>query len=423
MRKAATFRRGLPFSKTNDDMSNIRNSDEKSNTPDANTRAAIARILDGQAPNGIAAESCGPWSEYVSVLYEEHARGGTEGARLAWAAMVQQRPELAHLRAGSEKRYNIRRLGDAMRPQPAIRWYVEGVFAEGSLSAVVGHPGSKKTWLMLDAALAVADGSKWLGKATEQGPALIIDEESGRRRLERRIAALARGRHVAQDAPLFYVSLEQFDLREEEDVKAVNELFLETQARLVIIDALADFMPGGDENTVKDVQPVLMALRKIAEETRAAIVLIHHANKTGGYRGSSSISGALDLMLTVESKEDSPNIDVATDKVRDVEPFKIGANIRFEDNPAKVFVSAAEPSRRGYDPNTGERFVLGFLRQNGPSVVESIQANSEPVCKPGTARNAIYSLAKAGLVERADDGKAGEVATYRLTTAADRVNL
>jgi RecA-family ATPase len=72
----------------------------------------------------------------------------------------------------------------------------------------------------------------------------------------------------------------------------------------VIVDALADVMPGRDENAVKDTAPIFLTLRKIAEETQCAIIVIHHSNKTGGYRGSSAIKGAIDLLLSVEKKNE-----------------------------------------------------------------------------------------------------------------------
>ncbi len=70
-------------------------------------------------------------------------------------------------------------------------------------------------------------------------------------------------------------------------IRAIRDV----DAKLVIIDALADVMAGGDENSVKDTQPVFMQLRKIAEETGAAILVIHHVNKMGDYRGSTAIPG------------------------------------------------------------------------------------------------------------------------------------
>lgn len=87
------------------------------------------------------------------------------------------------------------------------------------------------------------------------------------------------------------VSLAQFNLlKNSDDADLLTRLVLELDAKLVIIDALADVMLGGDENAVKDTQPVFANLRFIAELTGAAFIVIHHANKLGGYRGSTAIA-------------------------------------------------------------------------------------------------------------------------------------
>ncbi len=77
-----------------------------------------------------------------------------------------------------------------------VKWVIDGIFSAGSVSVLVGEPGSKKTWLMLDAAVAVANGDEWLGHATKQMTTLVIDEESGVARLNRRLSTLMRGHDV-----------------------------------------------------------------------------------------------------------------------------------------------------------------------------------------------------------------------------------
>lgn len=132
------------------------------------------------------------------------------------------------------------------------------------------------------------------------------------------------GLGIDHDIPLKFASLEGFDMHNPNDVDKLQSLIEKTHAKVIIIDSLADIMSGKDENSVKDVQPVFLALRKISEKTQSAIIVIHHKNKNGGYRGSSAIKGAVDLLLTVK-KSGSNGIEFNIEKTRDTEPYKFGA--------------------------------------------------------------------------------------------------
>lgn len=323
-------------------------------------------------------------------------------------------------------RFTIRSAADALKPQPPIDWIVEGVMSAGSLSVVFGDFGSKKTYIMLSMGVSVALNKPWIGKPTKQTKVLIVDEENGERRLSRRLGACIRGEWGGETTPVDFVSLAQFNLRDAADAVLLQSLIEETGAGLVVIDALVDIMPGGDENATKDVAPVLGRLKKICEETGAAIVVIHHTNKMGGYRGSTAIGGAVDLMLSIESKPDSPNIDFQSIKTRDTESMRFAAVAHFEgdDTPGgeQFWLTESTPAEKLPVTGKGEKYVLLYLFQNGDSPKNEIENNADR-CSAGTARNAIYSLAEGGYITRKDTGGVGRTseAVYGLTEAGDNL--
>ncbi len=161
------------------------------------------------------------------------------------------------------------------------------------------------------------------------------------------------------DLQLAYVCMPGLNLLQVESVAQMEDLIHTTGAGFVAIDALADVMLGGDENNVQDTQRVFHHLRMVAEKTGAAIVVIHHTNKAGGYRGSSAIKGAVDLMLMVDSEPDSPNINIRSVKSRDTEPFLLAATAQFDDETTVIKASgvAAKAGKLG----KGETYVLDYL--------------------------------------------------------------
>ena len=313
-----------------------------------------------------------------------------------------------------KERYEILTAANFSEPQPPIDWIVDGLISAGSVNVFFGEAGCGKTWALLDLAVCMANGAPWLGMATKQGAVLIIDEESGRRRLSRRMNAILQGHDAGPDTPVMAVSLAAFDLGNKEDYVHLYNLIISTGARLVIIDALADIMPNRDENAVKDTAPIFLSLRKIAEETQAAIIVIHHANKTGGYRGSSAIKGAIDLLLSVEKKNDSNNMTFKTDKARDTTAGAFAATMNFDGDQFWLSVSEFEKTAQAY--SKGERYVMRHLLENGESSVKDISDHAD-TCAATTARNSVYALADKGIATRTNGGGKGVDATYKLTEA------
>ena len=92
-----------------------------------------------------------------------------------------------------------------------------------------------------------------------------------------------------------------YDFRNVEEAVDLSEHAHSVDARLIVIDALADVMVGGDENSVLSTQPILRNLRALAIDCDAAVVIVHHNNKSGAFRGSTTLQAAVDHMLSVYS--------------------------------------------------------------------------------------------------------------------------
>src|SRR5262245_54499786 len=70
----------------------------------------------------------------------------------------------------------------------------------GTLAAVTGPAKVSKTWLVLELAVSVVTGAPAFGRfEAQQGPVVLVLEESGRAALHRRLGAIARGRAIRPD--------------------------------------------------------------------------------------------------------------------------------------------------------------------------------------------------------------------------------
>jgi RecA-family ATPase len=303
--------------------------------------------------------------------------------------------------------YALRNDNDAILPQPPIDYIITDLITNSSLNVFYGEAGSKKTYSALSMAVAVANGIDWLGFPTKKSPVLFIDEESGEKRFARRLNETMKGADCTATGQIYYTCLSGFKMDNKDDVLVVESIIRDTQARLVIIDALADIMDG-DENSKRDVQPVMNSLRKIADNTDSAVVLIHHSNKSGGYRGSTAIKASSDLMVQVISDTDDSLISFKTEKNRDGSYSTWSADASWDDD---IFYLKSTSNIR---KNSGrEEFIINYLMEHGESAINTIIENPIGCTKQG-ARKAIYSLAKEGKIVRVNPEAGNKNAIYAL---------
>jgi hypothetical protein len=312
-----------------------------------------------------------------------------------------------------ESKIKLFTAADALAPLPPIDWVIQNLIPESTVTVMFGDAGSKKTYAAIDAAVCIALGKPWLEFETAQAPALFVDEEMGHRYLAVRLSESLRGHLADENTPIFYTSLVGFNLRKLEDTTDLYELILETKARFVVIDAMMDVIPGADENSVKDVAPVIKALKHIADVTKAAIVLIHHANKAGGYRGSTAIKGGVDLMLEVKSNHGSEIVKFETEKPRLITNKVFAARAVWMDGEFYLVTSDVAAEGMKY-LGKAQEYVIRYLAGAGPSEINDIMSHADTTSEQG-ARQAVYALANMQMVERTNPGAKGVGAIYGLT--------
>ena len=317
--------------------------------------------------------------------------------------------------------FTLHTAAEALQPRPPRQYILDGIIGRRDLSGWYGEPGCKKTYSLFDLAVCVAKDEPWLGMKVTPCPVLIVDEESGEDRIARRIGAALRGHYPAgmipPDFPLSYLTLERFNLRDKADVDRLRLAVEMTGAGLVIIDALVDVLAGGDENATQDMQPFCQNLRGIANALDCHIALIHHANKLGGYRGSSAILGAVDVFIKVESKSGSGQVTFTPEKLRDGEPKQWAAKAHWETD--SFWLSPADPAPAAEILNKAQSYVMRYLRDHDDRAALTDIQSSADTCSPEAARRAVYDLAARGLIARMDAGGPGAKAIYGVIAAPE----
>ncbi len=314
------------------------------------------------------------------------------------------------LAAASDLFPNLHNAAYALSPRPPIESLVENMLDRGTSNLIYGQWGSKKTWAIQYLFTRIAANRPFLGMTVQGGPVLYFDEENGDAEISDRFAKCIRGSNAKEDIPLWYNCLSGINL-----LKNPNDATkIITQAKAldvvaIAFDTLAAVMAGGDENSVRDTEPVLLALRKIAEESGAAILTIHHTGKNDDYRGSSAIAGAVNDMIRITSAKDSPFIIFKSEKKRRGKPFEFAARATWTDD--QFYLDEAELIHT-HQLSKSRKFVIDRLEECGELSIRNIVDAAGDLYSRDAIKKAFQFLVEENLIHRTDPGGAGVEAFY-----------
>ena len=376
------------------------------------------------------------WPSYAAAIVESSLER-RRAAALLEASRAIERGDLAEAgqiliaAAGPEAQqpqpaFTLHWASEALQPQPPIDWIIgddsHGLLTSGSVGLMAGDGGIGKTFVALDLCVAKAMGrGQWLGFALAPGPVLLIDEESGDRRLKRRLADVIGGHDAPPDLPLAYTTMIGLQLLDPAGPPMLEAAIKQSGARLVVVDSLIDVIAGSDENTATELQPAFHSLRILAEKFQCGFLVLDHTNRAGSYRGTSHKKMAVDLLIIAERGKGGSVIEFNIEKARDIEPLKFGAVLNFA--PGAFNLSPATLAEKEPHWSKGELYVIRYLKNNGgkASLVDIAQHADSVTDR--SAKNAARALVEKGITERIDEGGMGESAVYGLTGTGRLINV
>ncbi|WP_425400364.1 AAA family ATPase [Aeoliella sp.] len=205
--------------------------------------------------------------------------------------------------------------------QPPV---IEGLLREGETCNVIAAPKVGKSWLVYYVSLSVIMGWSLFSRfCTSQGKVLIIDNELHPETLASRVPVVAEAMGVdpfgGNDG--YLDELELWPLRG--DLRSLNELMYEFETiergdfKLIIFDAKYRFATEGQsENDNASEARFYNQVDRIADQTGAAIMLVHHSSKgnqagksvTDVGAGAGAQSRAADCHLVLREHEEPGHI-------------------------------------------------------------------------------------------------------------------
>lgn len=303
------------------------------------------------------------------------------------------------------------RVGEIPPEESPRRWLIEGLWGASAVGLIGGHPKGGKTFLALDIALSVASGTPCLGTypVMEPGRALVYLAEDSLQAVRVRTEALARHRALAlADLDLHVITSSSLRL----DLAPYRTRLLRTleqlRPRVLVLDPLVR-LHSRDENSATEIAELLSYLRALQRRLDVAVVLVHHARKSGAPHAQpgQSLRGSGDLWAWSDSalylRRSGEHMILSMEHRAAAAPDPVFVRLAHGDEErVHLEVVPGRVEKRGQARPSVTEALLGTLAQEQPITRE--QLRSRLSLRNERLGEALAALERDGRIERGPAG-------------------
>lgn len=183
---------------------------------------------------------------------------------------------------------------------PRKKFIINSLLASG-LSIIAGSPKVGKSWLVLDWCVRIAKGKDVWNLHTDSGTTLYLSLEDDESRLQDRLTA------ITDEVPSnvhFVTDCSKLDERLEEQIQTFVDEHMDTV--LIIIDTFQLIRSAKNDSSYSNDYLEVQKLKKLADELKIAILLVHHLRKQGDsdpineISGTNGIAGCADALFVLK---------------------------------------------------------------------------------------------------------------------------
>ena len=296
------------------------------------------------------------------------------------------------------------------RPR-AQQWMVDALWSEQAVGIVGGEPKCGKSLLALDLAVAVAAGVPCLRhyRPTGSGTVLLFAAEDAGHRVRNRLQGIAHAAAAPFDElDIAVIDVPTLRLDQRTDRQRLKETVERIAPRLLILDPLVR-LHSVDENAAGEVAPILGFLRELQRRFETAVLLVHHARKSGGtrpgqaLRGSSELHAWGDSNLYLRRRDRKIVMTVEHRDARDLNDVELELADDGHGPALRIRREPGPEDPRGEPPaDAGQRILQAI--ENAERPLSQRQIRERAATRPATVAEALHNLIREGRVERAPEG-------------------
>jgi hypothetical protein len=211
-----------------------------------------------------------------------------------------------------------------------------------------------------------------------------------------------------------------FDVTHEGWETGLRAVVEEQQPALIVVDPLQRLVWARDLNDYAEMAKALDPLLRVARDTEAHVLMVHHARK-GGSRGdvdsilgSTAILGTVDTALVLDLNRNERTLSTRQRSGPDLQPTRVDFD---PESQRPLLTSTTAPASRG-DELAGR--IVGVLANRTFKPTERELFKAVPG-RTEARRKALRDLVEEGRVERQGKGTKGDPYRYTLPGNAPAV--
>lgn len=304
---------------------------------------------------------------------------------------------------------------------PPVEWRVQGYLREKAILFSFGPPGSIKTFVATDAAIAIASGGLFLNKfECQQGRVLIVQEDTlGSDYQQSYLRPMMKARGISGSDirdTLFIAPPAEFAFDQEDRMRDLCNWLGEHKPDLLVIDSFYLMYSGRKEDLIA----VMKILKRLRNRFGCAIWIIDHNRK-----GQADSSGENPIDRLINGREKSAAVDVVMESrpvkgeqgstfldVLKLRGAKLPDAVRVTYEDGLITVEGDEES----SPRGAAQTVYEWLCREGGSRTKAQMARGCDISER-SVHYAVGELAMAGRVKKT--GKQGRADLWIAIRLAD----
>jgi hypothetical protein len=186
----------------------------------------------------------------------------------------------------------------------AREWLIAGIIPLGSVTLLAASGGVGKSSIAYNWALNIALGTPWSGRRCMKGKSLIAQSDEPLLDTAEKLSVIG-----YQDAGIEPGAVRFWETWRFAHMKQLEDYVRKERPVFVVIDSLTACLAGMNVDMVKsNAGDVIYGLRDLANTYRCSILILHHLNKSGGLRDSTSfVDNVSEVVKLTRSESFDPN--------------------------------------------------------------------------------------------------------------------